>query len=341
MALVPVTTVVAVKQSAITAPTGAATQLAAAEGSVLELARTTAEPAPVTAQAPMTATLGTTTAHNVTCTYPQGSAKAAGVATELQEKLWVAVSSAPGRVGTSVYDWDTNLECSYAGSLAFDSASIIKVTTVATMLWQAQIAGRLLTAAEKSWAEVAITQSDNAAQASMWTRVGGGAGVAKFLKAARMNQTTIDPRDDWGLTRVTAHDEVVLLRVLTEPGVLSTEQRTYALTLMRSVRGDQRWGVTAGAPSGTMTANKNGWLPATGGWRVNSIGVVSGAGHKYALAVLSDTHPSMTAGRKLVEEVAEAVHVAKGACPAFTRPIRRARGCSPAAGAPALRTDPR
>jgi beta-lactamase class A len=255
------------------------------------------------------AAMGTKTVNNVTCTYPQGSAKATTVAVELQSKIWAAVSSNTGRMGASVYDWNTNVWCSYGGAHTFDSASIIKATTLATLLWQAQKADRPLTATEQSWATAAITESDDTAQSNMWSDVGYGAGVSTFLSAAGMNQTTIDPAGDWGLTQVTAHDQVVLLRALADPGLLSAASRNYELTLMRSVEADQRWGVSADAPDGATVANKNGWLPgAAGGWTINSIGLITGSGHKYAIAVLSDTNPSMSVGVERVEEVSDAIN---------------------------------
>lgn len=254
-------------------------------------------------------TTATTTVHQVTCTYPKGATKAAAVAKKLQTKIWAAVSSSTSRMGASVFDWNTKVWCSYAGARTFDSASIIKATTVATMLWQAQKAGRALTATEQSWARAAITRSDNAAQSAMWAHVGYGAGVKKFLKAAKMNQTKVSPGGSWGLTQVTAHDQVVLLRVLADPGLLSGSRRNYELKLMRSVISSQRWGVPDGAPGGTTVANKNGWLPrATKGWRINSIGLITGSGHRYAIAIVSDTNPSMSAGVDRIEKVARAIH---------------------------------
>jgi beta-lactamase class A len=254
--------------------------------------------------------MGTKTVDNVSCTYPQGSVKATAVAHVLQANIWAAVSPRAGQTGVSVYDWGTNLWCSYAGSQTFDSASIIKATTLATLLWQAQNAGRPLSATEQTWATAAITESDNDAESDLWADVGYGAGVMGFLKAAGMDQTTTDPSGDWGLTRVTAHDQVVLLRALADPGLLNAASRNYELTLMRSVEADQRWGVSAGAPSGTTVAIKNGWLPQdTGaGWWINSIGLVTGTGHKYAIAVLSDGSPSMDDGVDGVESVADAIN---------------------------------
>lgn len=130
-----------------------------------------------------------------------------------------------------------------------------------------------------------------------------------FLTAAGMNQTTISSDGDWGLTQVTAHDQVVLLRALANPGVLSAASRSYELTLMRSVEDDQTWGISAGAPSGTTVTNKNGWLPGgTAGWWINSIGLITGSNHKYAIAVLSDGSPSISEGVEGIEEVSDAIN---------------------------------
>jgi beta-lactamase class A len=257
------------------------------------------------------AAMGTTTANNVTCTYPRGLAKGTTVTRELQAKIWAAVSSNTARMGVSVYDWNTNVWCSYGGARTFDSASIIKATTLATLLWQRQQGGRPLTATEQSWATAAITESDNTAESSLWADVGYGAGVSTFLKAAGMTQTTIESESEgyWGLTQVTAYDQVVLLRVLADPGLLSVASRNYELTLMRSVEDDQRWGVSDGAPSGATVANKNGWLPGGAAvWTINSIGLITGSGHKYAIAVLSDINPSMSVGVERVEEVSDAIN---------------------------------
>jgi beta-lactamase class A len=284
-------------------PTSATTAIATATPKVTP--KVTPKPKPKAT----VATMGTKTARKVTCTYPHGSAKATMVARELQAKIWAAVSSNTARMGASVYDWNTNVWCSYAGARTFDSASIIKATTLATLLWQRQQGGRPLSDAEQSWATAAITESDNTAESSMWADVGYGAGVSTFLKAAGMNQTTIDSAGYWGLTQVTAHDQVVLLRVLADPGLLSAASRNSELTLMRSVEDDQRWGVSVDAPNGATVADKNGWLPgAAAGWTINSIGLITGSGHKYAIAVLSDTNPSMSVGVQRVEEVSNAIN---------------------------------
>ena len=66
----------------------------------------------------------------------------------------------------------------------------------------------------------------------------------------------------WGLTQVTAHDEMLLLELLTRPNsVLTAASRAYQLGLMARVISSQRWGTPAGAPGGVTVHVKNGWLP--------------------------------------------------------------------------------
>ena len=50
----------------------------------------------------------------------------------------------------------------------------------------------------------------------------------------------------------------------------------------------QAWGVSAGPPAGSV-ALKNGWLPRTDGWHVNSIGTVATAVAHYSIAVLTSS----------------------------------------------------
>ena len=69
----------------------------------------------------------------------------------------------------------------------------------------------------------------------------------------------------------------------------------YALSLLKNVTADQRWGVSGGVPAGVTVALKNGWLPldaAGTDWQINSVGWVSGHGRDYLIAVLTTGNPS-------------------------------------------------
>jgi hypothetical protein len=125
-----------------------------------------------------------------------------------------------------------------------------------------------------------------------------------------MRETVLGPGGYWGLTQVTAHDEMLLLRLLLQSNtVLSNNSRAYALALMAQVISAQRWGVPAGAPRTVTVHVKNGWLPrATHGWRINSIGGFTWSKGWYSIVVLSMDNPTMSYGITTVETIARVIH---------------------------------
>jgi hypothetical protein len=71
----------------------------------------------------------------------------------------------------------------------------------------------------------------------------------------------------------------------------------------------QRWGVPAGAPTSLTVHVKNGWLPrATHGWRIHSIGCITGPSGDYSIVVLTQDNPTMAYGIATVEAIARAVN---------------------------------
>ena len=80
-----------------------------------------------------------------------------------------------------------------------------------------------------------ITQSDNDAATDLWNEVGQSR-LQHFLNLAEMDQTGSATDGYWGLTQVTAHDEMLLLRLLARPNwVLTAASRAYELGLMARV----------------------------------------------------------------------------------------------------------
>jgi beta-lactamase class A len=154
-----------------------------------------------------------------------------------------------------------------------------------------------------------IEVSDNNAATALWNEL-GHTRLQHFLNLATMTETILGPDGYWGLTQITARDELQQLRLLTAiNSVLSNSSRSYELYLMAHVTASQRWGVPAGAPSGVTVYVKNGWLPrATHGWRVHSIGAFQGAGRNYMIAVLTYNNPTMSYGVTTIQRVAEVVH---------------------------------
>jgi beta-lactamase class A len=230
-------------------------------------------------------------------------------ATALARDIQAARRGRSSTVAVWVDDPGAGITCSLNGSSHFDSASIVKVIILGALLRKALDQHRYLTGTETTLLRAMITRSDNSAASSLWVKL-GRSNLQHFLNLAGMRQTILGPGGYWGLTQVTAHDEMLLLRVLlTTNGVLSSNSRAYALGLMAQVISSQRWGVPAGAPRTVTVHVKNGWLPrATHGWRINSIGGFTWSKGWYSIVVLSMDNPTMSYGITTVEDIARVVH---------------------------------
>jgi hypothetical protein len=193
-------------------------------------------------------------------------------------------------VTAAVYDDVTGVTSVYRPGVAQDTASIMKVDILATLLAQGQSTGRGLTPGEQSMAVPMMEESDNDDGQDLWDSEGGATAVDAFDTAAGLTQTDPDAAGYWGLSTTTAADQVQLLRTVAYPNAtLTPASQAYELNLMENVESDQAWGVSAGVGAGSTVALKNGWLPLdSGGWQVNSIGYVDGQGRDYVVAVLTD-----------------------------------------------------
>jgi beta-lactamase class A len=245
------------------------------------------------------------TAPSVSCASSSHPALAARIARDIAAARRGRVST----VAVGVDDRGVGLTCWLDGSGHFDSASVVKVIILGALLRKAQDQHRSLTATEAAWARRMITISDNDAASALWNDVGLSA-LQHFLNLAGMGQTFLGPGGYWGLTQITAHDEILLLRLLLNSNsVLDTASRDYALSLMAQVTPSQRWGVPAGAPRNLTVHVKNGWLPrATHGWRIHSIGAFTGRGVSYSIVVLTEDNPTMLYGIDTIEAIARAIN---------------------------------
>ncbi|WP_371529086.1 class A beta-lactamase-related serine hydrolase [Streptomyces sp. NBC_01283] len=243
-------------------------------------------------------------APQVTCTSAQS-----GLAAKLTKDITAALKNRKGTVAVGLRDRTTGTTCTLRAGTSFDSASVVKVTVLAALLWDAKKTDRKLSARESDLAYSMITKSDNAATSKLWSQLGTGK-IKAFLRAAKMTNTVPGSGGYWGLTRINAADEQKLLALVTaQNSVLSDNARAYILKLMNKVVSSQRWGTPAGAPSGVKIHVKNGWLQrSTHGWRVHSIGAFKGGGHDYTLSVLTHGNSTMNYGVATIQGVAKAVH---------------------------------
>ncbi|MEV8315418.1 serine hydrolase [Streptomyces sp. NPDC059900] len=243
-------------------------------------------------------------APQVTCTSAQS-----GLAAKLKKDITTALKNRKGTVAVGLHDRTTGTTCTLRPTTSFDSASVVKATVLATLLWDAQKTGRALSSREKSLATAMITKSDNNATSTLWRQL-GVTKVKGFLTAAKMTKTVPGSGGYWGLTRINVTDEQKLLALFTgKNAVLTDASRAYVLKLMGKVVSSQRWGTPAGAPSGVAIHVKNGWLQrSTHGWRVHSIGAFKGGGHDYTISVLTHGNSTMNYGVATIQGVAKAVH---------------------------------
>lgn len=167
----------------------------------------------------------------------------------------------------------------------FYSASVIKVTILSALLYKIGGVGHLTTA-QRNLAYSMITQSNNSAATALWNEVGMGA-MQNYLNRQGMHSTVLSSA--WGLTQITAQDELTQLNALSYPGILGPYARAYVLSLMAEVTSSQRWGVSAGVGAGVTVHIKNGWLahPSSADWIINSLGVFTGSNINYDMAILT------------------------------------------------------
>ncbi|WP_399093953.1 serine hydrolase [Streptomyces sp. BBFR2] len=234
---------------------------------------------------------------------------APGLADTLSRDIAGAFRGRADTPALALYDAPTRTTCRFRAGAAFDSASVVKVTVLGALLRQAQEAHRPLTGREGKLATAMITRSDNAATNALWRQLGPGT-VRHFLTLAKMAHTVPGDGAAWGLTQITADDQLTLLRLLTHDNdVLGPAARAYALGLMGHVAPDQRWGAPAGHPADVTAQVKNGWLPRPAdGWRVHSVGAFTGGGHDYGLAVLSRANRTMGYGIATIEAASRVIH---------------------------------
>jgi hypothetical protein len=209
----------------------------------------------------------------------------------------------------AVYNRVTGTTSLYHPGVAEDTASIMKVDILATLLAQGQTAHSPFTPEQEELSEDMIEESDDDDAQDLWDAEGGADAVSQFDAEAGLTQTSPDVAGYWGLSTTTATDQVRLLEKIAYPNSLLTdESRSYELGLMTHVDADQSWGISSGVVPGATVAIKNGWLPLdSGGWQINSIGYVHGDGRDYLVAVLTDGNATEAQGIDTIESLSDLI----------------------------------
>lgn len=210
----------------------------------------------------------------------------------------LSVLAVDDRTGTSV---------DYQATGIYQTASIVKVDILATLLLQN---GGTLNDTDQDLVDQMITESDNNSATTLWDQVGGAPAIAAANQRFGLTHTVPGSDDYWGETTTTVGDQVRLLDEVLDPaGPLGAAGAAEVAHEMSQVEDDQAWGVSAAAASGDTTALKNGWMPGGADtddstWTINTIGRVQGSHDELTMAVLSDTDPSEQSGINAVEHAA-------------------------------------
>jgi hypothetical protein len=215
------------------------------------------------------------------------------------------LASRQDNVTAAVFDVATSQEWTYHPGFAQDTASIVKVDVMATLMTEETAAQQTLSTADQALLSSMVEVSDNGAATTLWGTVGGPTAVDAFNGSIGMTGTTASTClqcagfqwPGWGLTTTTAVDQITLLRTVLFPSALITaDDRTVAVD-----------------PSGVTVALKNGWVPlANSLWQINSIGWINGGGRDYLIAVLTDGNPTEQYGIDTIDALSADVWNAMG-----------------------------
>jgi len=237
-----------------------------------------------------------------------GAARLADPLTAPQMRSFLSTRS--GSISIAVRDLRTGQEWLYEPGDRDQTASIIKVDILETLLRQAQRANAPLDDQTAAEVQGMIEASDDTDATELWNQVGASTGVGQYNASAGLTATDLNTEGYWGETTTSAADQIRLLEQLVGPGgELSRRSKRYELSLMEHIEPDQAWGVSAGVPSGVTVALKNGWVPLTSDtdWEINSVGYIDGDGRDYLIAALTAHDSSQGYGIDTIQGISRLV----------------------------------
>ncbi|MFT7473784.1 MAG: hypothetical protein ACI81L_000699 [Verrucomicrobiales bacterium] len=237
-------------------------------------------------------------------------------------------TAAPDLVVTaSVFDTRTNCWYELHPENRLTTASAIKLQVLSANLLKNQRQGSELSATLTNYAERMLWFSHNSPPTSVLYGRVGTEGMRDYSELVGATDTTHS--STYGITRASARDlTLVALSTIDAnyPGPLTQENRALARQLLSGVHPSQRWGISAGLPSGWTSFLKNGFYPCSSSncapfageytWRVASTGYneAPGAMRGYGISILTDGAKSQMEGVEAVELISRhvAAHLSEG-----------------------------
>ncbi len=213
-----------------------------------------------------------------------------------------------GRVNSvtaAVYNVEDGDTFTYRNGIREPTASLVKIDILADLLYESQLDGRPLTAAQQSTAAEMIEVSDNHAANVLWADIGGRDAIDAFNAMIGFKQTI--PSWSWGDIETTPLDQLQLLRVIALPNrILDTASRQFEMNLMEHVISSESFGLGWGSPTGATVGLKDGYYPEpVTGWQLNSSGFVEYQGRFYLATIMCANNPDETYGISTLTTVAD------------------------------------
>jgi beta-lactamase class A len=188
---------------------------------------------------------------------------------------------------------------SWRGTTTYRSASIVKAMLLVAYLRRADVRDRPLRAGERALLDPMVRRSDNRAANAIHARVGLAALTAL---GRRVGMRQFIPHPVWGGSTVTAADQARLfLRI---DRLVPRRHRAYAMGLLRGVIPGQRWGIAAAVPFGWEIAFKGGWGRGVTRQVDHQAALLTNAGLRVSVAVLTGDNPSDGYGTDTIRGVA-------------------------------------
>ena len=224
------------------------------------------------------------------------AAPAAGAAPPPDWRPGVAAARAylAGRAGDVSFSLRTERRhWSHGGTTTYRSASVVKAMLLVAYLRRGDVRGRRLRGGERALLDPMIRRSDNDAADAVSARVGM---LALSALARRAGMRAFLPYPVWGGSRISADDQArFFLRI---DRLVPRRHRAYALRLLRTVIPEQRWGIADAVPRGWTIAFKGGWGPGVTQTVEHQVALLTNAGLRVSIAVLTADSPSAAYGRE-------------------------------------------
>jgi hypothetical protein len=223
--------------------------------------------------------------------------------------------SLPGHVELAVQPLGSGPTEVLGGDEAAHGWSTTKVPVLVSLLRARGSAG--LTSQEQSWAQSAITESNNESVLSLFgdlERLKGGLGGASaymesVLRDAGDSETAVATAPPpagavttFGQTEWSPGEAVKFFRALANGCLLPSSQTSYVLGLMQNIEASESWGL--GSAGFSSVAFKGGWGPEGGGYLVRQSGVIDPGSTSGAAVAIVTQAPDFGAGTETLTRVA-------------------------------------